>query len=458
MDVKSRTWFKPIIFGAALLSTAALTYQIVLYRESEILLFLVAGMAALITAWRPAIGLAAYLIVYPMVPAEESLNLLKAAMLGLTILLFAIWLIQKLMSNKPFHLKAEYRWLFVFIIFLCFSPVLRSAGNFSLVDWARDIAPLLNFLLIPVMVECFEDKRNHWLLYLIFLPVSLSMVRDILVLLEGYDFPLESLSSLLSSPAFSLRLSTLQPSLGLCIGLLMYLQNAPHKRLWLILAIVSLVIVFLTPTRTVWITTAIISLLIIAFTSRKRLWAVMSTAMLIVATGWLIFSMMTMSTYRESQTQRLEQLRDFRADVSYQNRIEEMKQAGELFLSSPIYGVGFGYQYNFWRPFIQSIGPGYLDTNFTHSDIMFLASKGGGIGLFLFGMMLYGFGKRLYQIRKEKLNGPQSTWASFGIVMIITSLIIGSSTPFYQTRWATFTFAVLLAVGLAYKGAESNGR
>jgi O-antigen ligase len=184
----------------------------------------------------------------------------------------------------------------------------------------------------------------------------------------------------------------------------------------------------------------------------------MSIAMLIVATGWLIFSMMTMSTYRESQTQRLEQLRDFRADVSYQNRIEEMKQAGELFLSSPIYGVGFGYQYNFWRPFVQSIGPGYLDTNFTHSDIMFLASKGGGICLFLFGMMLYGFGRRLYQIRKEKLNGPQSTWASFGIVMIITSLIIGSSTPFYQTRWATFTFAVLLAVGLAYKGAESNGR
>jgi NADH:ubiquinone oxidoreductase subunit 6 (subunit J) len=89
---------------------------------------------------------------------------------------------------------------------------------------------------------------------------------------------------------------------------------------------------------------------------------------------------------------------------------------------------------------------------------MFLASKGGVIGLFLFGMMLYGFGKRLSQIRKGGLNRLQSTWASFGIVMIIISLIIGSSTPFYQTRWATFTFAVLLGVGLAYKGTESNGR
>ena len=79
MNVKSRTWLKPIIFGTALLSTAVLTYQIVLYRDPEILLFLVAGIAALIIAWRPAIGLAAYLIVYPMVPAEESLNLLKIA-------------------------------------------------------------------------------------------------------------------------------------------------------------------------------------------------------------------------------------------------------------------------------------------------------------------------------------------------------------------------------------------
>jgi O-antigen ligase len=284
------------------------------------------------------------------------------------------------------------------------------------------------------------------------------MARDVLVLLEGYDFPIESLSGLLSSPVFSLRLSTLQPSLGLCVGLLMYLQNAPHKRLWLILAAVSLVIVFLTPTRTVWITTAIISLLIIVFTSHKRLWAVMSLAILIIATGWLIFTTMTMSTYKESQIDRLQKLRDYQYDLSYQNRIEEMKQAGELFLSSPIYGVGFGYEYNFWRPFVQSIGPGYVDTNFTHSDIMFLASKGGVIGLFLFGMMLYGFGKRLSQIRKGNPNRLQSTWASFGVVMIITSLIIGSSTPFYQTRWATFTFAVLLAVGLAYKGTESNGR
>jgi O-antigen ligase len=304
------------------------------------------------------------------------------------------------------------------------------------------------------MVDYFETKRNRWLLYLVFVPVCLSMARDILVLLERYDFPLGSLSNLLSLPLLSSPLPTLHPGLGFCLGLLMYFQNAPHKRLWLIISAVSLIIVFLTPTRTVWITTAIILLLIIVFTSRKRLWPAISIGILIIVTGWLIFSIMEPTTYRESQADRLRELRDLQFDLSYQNRVEEIKQAGQLFLSSPIYGVGFGYQYTFWRPFVRLIGPGYLDTNFTHTDIMFIASKGGLIGLFLFGMMLYGFGKRLYQLRKERPNSLRSTWASFGLVMIVGSLIIGSSTPFYQTRWATFAFSVLLAVGLSFREAR----
>ena len=454
MITKSRIGFNQIILLAAFIFAAILAYQMVIHFDSQLILLLGGVLGILIIIWRPVLGLAAFLVVYPMVPAEESLNILKGAMFGLTILLLATWLIQKLISNKAFHLRPEYRWLFIFFIFLCFSPLLGPFSNFNLVDWARDIAPLLNLLLIPVMVDYFETKRSRWLLYLVFIPVSLSMVRDILVLLEQYDFPLGSLSSLLSSPLLSSPLPTLHPSLGFCLGLLMYLQNAPHKRLWLILSTVSLVIVLLNPTRTVWITAAIMLLLIISFTSRKRLWAAMSIAILIIATGWLIFSTMGSSTYRESQADRLRELRDFQFDVSYQNRIEEIKQTGELFLSSPIYGVGFGYQYAFWRPFVHLIGPGYLETNFTHTDIMFFASKGGVIGLFLFGMMLYGFGEKLYQLRKEKPNGLQYTWASFGIVMIIGSLIIGSSTPFYQTRWTTFAFAILLAVALSYKEAS----
>lgn len=453
----SKIGVNQIIFLAVCVFAGILAYPMVVHFDSKLVLLLGGVLGIVIIIWRPVLGLVAYLVIYPMVPAEESLNMLKVAMFGLTILLLATWLRKKLIINKAFHLEPEYRWLFAFFIFLCFSPLFGAFSNFSLIDWARDIAPLLNLLLIPVMVDYFETERSRWLLYLVFVLLCLSMARDILVLLERYDFPLGGLSSLLSSPLLSLSLPTIHPSLGFCLGLLMYFQNAPHKRIWLILSAVSLVIVFLNPTRTVWITTAIILFLIIVFTSRKRLWPAISIGILIIVTGWLILSVMGPTTYRESQADRLRELRDFEFDLSYQNRVEEIKQAGELFLSSPIYGVGFGYQYGFWRPFIQLIGPGHLETNFTHSDIMFFASKGGVIGLFLFGMMLYGFGKRLYQLRKESANSLRSTWASFGLVMIVSSLIIGSSTPFYQTRWATFAFAVLLAVGLSFgeAGIES---
>lgn len=454
MVIKSRIGVNQIIFSVVFIFAGILGYQMVIHFDSKLILLLGGVLGILIIIWRPVLGLGAYLVFYPVVPAEESLNILKAAMFGLTILLLAIWLTKKLMSKKPFHLEPEYRWLFAFFIFLCFSPLFGAFSNFSLIDWARDIAPLLNLLLIPVMVDYFENKRNRWLLYLVFVPVCLSMARDILVLLGRYDFPLGGLSGLLSSPLLSFPLPTLHPSLGLCLGLLMYFQNAPHKRIWLILSAVSLVIVFLNPTRTVWITTTIILFLIIVFTSRKRLWPAISIGILIIVTGWLIFSIMEPTTYRESQGDRLRELKDLQFDLSYQNRVEEIKQAGQLFLSSPIYGVGFGYQYAFWRPFVQVIGSGHLETNFTHTDIMFFASKGGVIGLFLFGMMLYGFGKRLYQLRKECANSLWSTWASFGLVMIVSSLIIGSSTPFYQTRWATFAFAVLLAVGLSSREAR----
>ena len=120
--------------------------------------------------------------------------------------------------------------------------------------------------------------------------------------------------------------------------------------------------------------------------------------------------------------------------------------------------MGFGYKYEFWRPFITGVGPGLLNTNFTHNDIMFITSKGGIIGLTLFGLMLYGFTRKLLQRRKEKPNSVQSAWATFALLMIVNSLLIGLSTPIYQTRWATFALAILLAIGLGYKESEPDAR
>lgn len=423
--------------------------SVVLYFDSPQTIVLLAAAIALVVFWKPLLGLALYLVAYPLVPAEESLNPLKIAVFGLFILVLSSWLINKSLRKEKTFSMPEYRWLYIFFLFLCFSPLLGVGNDFSIVNWARDIAPLLNLILIPMMMDYFNKKQNHWLLYLVFAPWFLSTIQNILLLLAMYDVPF-------TDWAYDVpRIIPLHPSLGVGLGFLMYLLKSPWRSFWLVFGIMNLTTVFLTPGRTIWITTLSILLLIIVFTSKKRLWATLSIGTLVVLMAFLFFQKGP-STYIESQRVRLQQLMEYRYDLSFENRLEEIKQSGELFLSSPFWGVGFGYQYDFWRPFIAGIGPGFMDTNYTHNDIMYIASKGGLTGLILFGLTLYGLGKELFRRRKEDPGSIQSVWATIAIVALFNSLVIGLATPIFQSRWAAFTLAILLALGLSYKEARSG--
>jgi O-antigen ligase len=406
---------------------------------------------ALVIFWKPVLGLALYLVAYPLVPAEESLNPLKIAIFCLFILILITWLINKSLYKERIFLKPENRFLYIFFLFLCFSPLLGLENNFGLIDWARDIAPLLNLLLIPIMVDYFSKKQNHWLLYLVFTPWILSTVQHIFLLLSIYDVPYTDWISTLP------YIIPLHPSLGVGLGLLMGLSKTPRRRFWLVFSFMNLAIAFLTPGRTIWITTLTVLLLLVVLTSHKRLWATLAIGILVFIMGFLFFKEGSAS-YVEHQGKRLQKLVEYRYDLSFENRLEEISQTGELFLSAPVWGVGFGYQYDFWRPFITGIGPGFLDTNYTHNDMMYIASKGGLIGLILFGLMLYGMGKKLFQRRKENPGSIESAWATIALIALINSLIIGLSTPVFQTRSAVFALAILLTLGLGYKGTESNGK
>lgn len=441
MNVKSQVAVNQAIGRGLLVLACFVAYQLVMHPDSQVLLLLGAGLAVLVVVLRPVLGLALYLLIYPLVPAEESLNALKAAMLGLTVLLVLVWLMQKMIKRERLSTKPEYLWLYLFFVFLCFSPLLGIYGDFSPTDWARDIAPLLNLLLLPVIADCIGKEKNRWLLYIVFVPIGFGILRDMLVLLGGYGVAGGGLLT-------SLPFASIHPSLGLGLGLLMFLRKAPHRRYWLAMAVLSLVVALLTPTRTVWITTGTMILLVSAFNLQKKRWVIASVVILVVLLGVLFFAKGS-DTYERSQRERFEGLVEYKTNLSYQNRMEESEQAWELFLSSPVYGVGFGYQYNFSRSFITGIGRGILSTNFTHNDIMFILSKGGLIGITLFVFMLYGLLRKLVQQRREKQGTLQSTWATVAILALVNSTIIGLSTPVFQTRSATFSLAILLAMGLA---------
>lgn len=449
MEVRRQLNVNQMLVGAAFVLITIAASWLVLFQESETVLFLGGGLVILFIFMRPVIGLALYLLIYPMVPADELITPMKTIVFGLTVLLLFAWLVQKIMRRERFFSKPEYMWLYLFFIFLCFSPIVGMYNDFTPTDWARDIAPLLNLLLLPVIVDYIEKKNNGWLLYLAFVPVGIGFIRDLSVLIDRQGIPLPGLNLLAALPV-----SSIHPSLGLCLGLLMFLHKAPHRRYWLALAVISLGVAFLTPTRTVWITTGTMILLLLAFNFRKKLWVILSIVLLMVLLGVLSFATSS-KTYVSSQQDRFQGLVGYKSNLSYQNRMEEMEQAGELFMSSPLIGVGFGYQYDFWRPFVEGIGPGYWVTNFTHNDIMFIASKGGLTGLLLFCLMVVGIMKKLLHRRKGGVENSQYAWATIAILCLINCLIIGLSTPILQTRSAMFYLTFLLSMGLSKK---QNGR
>jgi O-antigen ligase len=436
---------------AVTIMAIGLGFSLVLSFDSPRTLLLLGVSTALVILWKPVLGLALYFVAYPLVPGEESLNPLKIAVLCLFILILSAWLINKAFHKQRLFSRPENRYLYIFFLFLCFSPLLGIENNFTLIDWARDIAPLLNFLLIPIMVDYFNKRENHWLLYLVFTLWIVSTVQNIFLLLAIYDVPFTDWVYTLP------RIIPLHPSLGFALGLLMCLAKTPRWHFWLIFSIMNLAIAFLTPGRTIWITTMTILLLIAILSFHKRIWATLAMGLLVLIIGFLFFKGGS-GTYVELQRERFQKLVEYQYDLSFENRIEEINQTGELFLSAPLWGVGFGYQYDFWRPFITGIGPGFLDTNYTHNDIMYIASKGGLIGLILFGLMLYGMGKKLFQRGKENQGFTESAWTTIAIVALINSLIIGLSTPVFQTRNAVFALAIILALGLGYRGAVPDQR
>jgi len=405
--------------------------------------YLILAVAMLFIIWQPRLGLAAYLIVYPMIPKSAGISLLEISMLALSACLFMLWISQKMLHRKRLFNEPEYRWLYFFFFFLGFSPVF-GFGTFTIIDWGRDIVPLLNLLLIPIIAEFFKRAQARRFIYLVMIPALLSAIQAILSLLSLYNIipvPLWLLS---------VRLILFHPSLGFGLGLVMYLHKIAPRWFWLILCGLNLIVTVLTPGRTIWIGTAIVTLLIIFFHSTRILSTTSLLAILIVGIGYLVISFGS-EQFFSSQAQRYQKLQEYEQDLSWQNRVEEMKQCNDLFLSSPIYGVGFGYQYAFWRPFISGKGEGYLDTNYTHNDIMFIASKGGAIGILLFSLMIYTFMKELHLLRKEKSKKEQAAWSTIGFLTIISSLIIGLSTPIYQTRQFTFILMLLIGYALGFK-------
>lgn len=432
---------------------SAFTYRLVFYPTAQLVPFLALALAAIFIIWRPIYGTALYFLVYPSVPQSGSINIIKFAMLLLTIFIFAIWIWQKLRIRDHVWNKPEYKWLFIFFLYISFSPLLGPANGFTVMDWARDIAPMLNLLLIPMLAEQLSVKQNRWLIYLLSITISIGLTRDFINLAGRYfPVPYNPLN------IYSYGITTFHIGTILCAAIILFIYKVKPRTLWLALALLSLGCAALTITRTVWLSVVFTLSLMALFYTKFRKTSLILMAASIIGVTWFYFAPSEQSVSLQShgrtgswwsvQTERIYGARH--KDIAVMNRNAEFIQARDKFLSSPLYGMGFGYIYYFWRYHVSGLGgSGFFRDNYTHNDLINILAKGGIIGFGLWITMMLLLLKKLYEKRKRGKGTVGELLPTIGIIAFINSFFVGSSTPVYQTREAMFFLSIIIALGLS---------
>jgi len=206
----------------------------------------------------------------------------------------------------------------------------------------------------------------------------------------------------------------------------------------------------------VWLAMALAVPMVLFFFTRYRAQAVVLMVLLVIGTLIALYNTKATEQVLSQQEERFRSLVDYQHDISFQNRSAEFAQAGRLFLEAPLLGVGYGFQYRFYR-FIAGIGMGHLRTNFTHNDLINVAAKGGLAGLFLMAMVFRGLLLRLRIRAATNAEHATGAWAAVAMIACYLGLFVGLSTPVLQTREAVFILAVVIALGLGYGGEGGGG-
>jgi O-antigen ligase len=131
----------------------------------------------------------------------------------------------------------------------------------------------------------------------------------------------------------------------------------------------------------------------------------------------------------------------------------EARQCFEIFSKSPILGMGAGYTYHLFRQSLMGGGEASKEntiwvTNFTHSDLMFMLSKWGLVGVSLFFWFYFRITKLAWLVWKNASTPESRAKGLACFLFFIDALIIGQSTPVIQTRSDAFFLAVMM--GYAY--------
>ncbi|MRR10195.1 hypothetical protein EG831_09025, partial [bacterium] len=123
-----------LIAVAVIFLVSNYVYRFVFYPGSSLAPMLVLAFAAVVILWRPVYGIALMLVVYPFTPSSGGVGVAKmgvALLLGYNLFL---WVWSNARHRRRPWTRPEYRWIFIFMAYLCLSPLLGMKQGFSVSD------------------------------------------------------------------------------------------------------------------------------------------------------------------------------------------------------------------------------------------------------------------------------------------------------------------------------------
>ncbi|MFH1387047.1 MAG: O-antigen ligase family protein [bacterium] len=412
--------------------------------------FLLVGAIVLwLVVARPLWGIIFYLLYLPFVRDSAGLGADEFMALGLLVLICVIWFISR--SKKWSHvleISRIERSLVILFLYLIFSILVGQLNGVKIIDWARDLFPIMNLVLILPIVHFIDNEKEFQLVFKMFI---------IVMAIPIFQWFFKSLISVGLLSYFDIHYLSGTP-FAMYILMILAIASLVESRkiilLHIVPAIAAIGTALLNRQRTVWVGISLSMFVIFFITKHKVKWLTVVLVFILSVGVFISYLAVKRSYVIERQMGWVMTFSSLDEDLSWQSRMAERKATLAIFYKHPLLGIGLGYQYYFWRPFVKGIGPGYMTTNMTHSDETNYLAKTGLIGvgllLFLFYNVVY-LGIKFYR----RTNDPECRMIYLlGTCSTIIAVIVANSTPILQIRYNASALAFVIAFIFVKKKLE----
>lgn len=391
------------------------------------------GLFLLILA-KPVYGLAFNVIFYSFLQVSSGISimeLLSAAIIYAFIAGWVAWTVtHRFTPDRDYHNCQKI--FLLFLLYLAINGVTAYVKGIPILDIIRDTIPISNLFMFLVLKAFMKQKKEIAFVIKVQLSIIILIVlRGIFIMAVQY-YPWMEFLPKAGSNYHSLVLAIVG------IGGYLFFKK---KKLWVILSIIAFSSLLLTTNRTIFLAAigCIMMMTLMLRHSKRVIGLVFGTAML----SFLLYS--AVSFYKADLfSAKKEKFETFAGQLSILNRLDEIKQSGIIFINNPIMGIGIGHRYRFWRHFIKDKGPGYMVSNFTHSDLMNFLAKLGIVGTLIFYVFYYKLCKLAWLVWKRGTEKEDQGRGLICFTLLIAAFIVGQSTPIIQHRPASLLLGMIM--------------